>query len=185
MYGIKKILIAVCFVLPGISAISQRYFTKNGTIHFEASTALEDVDAVNKSATSVFDATSGQIEFAVLIKGFEFKKALMQEHFNENYMESSKYPKASFKGKIVNSSAINFSTPGTYPATVKGIMEIHGVKKEITVPGTIKVTSQGAQATAKFNVNVKDYNISIPGIVRDKISPVAKVNLSCNYAILK
>ena len=167
------------------SETQKRFFTKTGIVSFEASTPLETINPVNKSATSVIDITTGQIEFAVLIKGFEFSKALMQEHFNENYMESSRYPKSIFKGIITNLQSIAFSKDGTYPATVKGSLEIHGVKKEITVTGTITVSKDIIKSAAQFNVSISDYNISIPGVVRDKISKTAKVNVSCTYTPLK
>lgn len=181
----KKLSIVCIIIFLVLQTHAQKYFTKNATISFEASTALEDVTAVNKSGTSVFNAATGQIEFAVLIKGFEFKKALMQEHFNENYMESSKYPKSVFKGKISNLSAINFQKPGAYPAKVTGVLEIHGVKKEVAASGTIKVSSQGVQILSKFPVTISDYKISIPGVVKDKVSSTAKISVNGNYSLLK
>ncbi|HOZ96082.1 MAG TPA: YceI family protein [Niabella sp.] len=164
--------------------LSQKYFTKSGIISFESGTALEDVQAFNKSTTSVFDVKSGQIEFAVLMKGFEFKKALMQIHFNENYIESNKYPKSVFKGVITNIRDVDFQKSGTYNVIVKGVLEIHGVKKEVSTTGAFKVTENEVYASAKFNISIKDYNISIPGVVKDKISPIAKVRVNCRYSIL-
>lgn len=181
----KTVVILLAVLAWSSAAFSQKYFTKTGTISFEAGTSVEDIDAINKSATSVMDVATGRIEFAVLVKGFEFKRALMQEHFNENYMESSKYPKAVFKGNITNIKDIDFKKPGTYPATVSGIMEIHGVKKQISTKGAIKILPQGAQAITAFNININDYKIAIPGVVKDKISPIAKVKVNCNYTLLK
>lgn len=181
----KSYILFTILLLCSSIAYTQKYFTKTGTISFEASTDLEDVSAINKSVASVVDAASGKLAFAVLIKGFEFRKALMQEHFNENYMESSKYPKAEFKGTITKAGSINFQKPGTYPATVTGIMEIHGIQKEITTSGTIEVTSNGMQVISKFTININDYKIRIPGIVKDKISPVAKISVRCNYLPIK
>ncbi|WP_114792932.1 YceI family protein [Niabella yanshanensis] len=179
----KKIVTLFTVILfTAYPAFAQKYFTKTGIISFSAGTSLEDIDAVNKSATSVMDAATGKIEFAVLIRGFEFKRALMQEHFNENYMESSKYPKAVFKGNIVE--AIPFNKPGTYTATVKGILEMHGVKKETTAKGTIKVSAASIQAVSRFSVNTSDFNISIPGVVKDKVSPVVNISVNCNYTLL-
>jgi polyisoprenoid-binding protein YceI len=178
------ILAAVLLLMQGAFA-QKRYFTKSGNISFNAGTALEDIDAVNKSVTCVFDATSGQIEFAVLVKGFEFRRALMQEHFNENYMESDKYPKSTFKGKITNIGTINFQKDGSYPATVKGTLEIHGIKKEIESTGTLKVSGENVLATAEFTVLLDDYKIAIPGVVKDKISKTATVKVNCNNSILK
>ncbi|MGC4232489.1 MAG: YceI family protein [Niabella sp.] len=182
----KKLLcLALVFGVCQCAEAQKKYFTKTGILSFEASTPLETINPVNKSATSVVDITTGQIEFAVLIKGFEFDKALMQEHFNENYMESSKYPKSVFKGTITNLQSIHFSKDGTYPATVKGYLEIHGVKKEITVTGAITISGTTIKSVAQFNVLISDYNISIPGIVRDKISKTATVKVNCTYAPLK
>ncbi|GAB3006196.1 hypothetical protein GCM10027051_01720 [Niabella terrae] len=182
----KKNLVILCLFLLHISTgTAQKYFTKNGTISFEAGTALEDIVATNKTAASVLDAATGQIEFAALIKGFEFRRALMQEHFNENYMESSKYPRASFKGKIINIRSVSFQKPGSYPVTIKGTLEIHGVKKEMQTEGSIKVSGATVEARARFVVTISDYKISIPGVVRDKISTTATVDVRCNYAVLK
>src|SRR5689334_19788496 len=115
----KYYLTIIMLLFLSSSGFSQkRYFTKNGKISFNAGTSLEDIDATNNSTLSVFDATSGQIEYSVLIKGFEFKRALMQEHFNENYMESDKYPKAIFKGKIMSIDKLNLGKEGSYPVTV-------------------------------------------------------------------
>ena len=151
----------------------------------KAGTALEDIDAINKSATCVFDATSGQVEFAMLIKGFEFRRSLMQEHFNENYMESDKYPKAGFKGKITNIDKVNFQKDANYPFTVKGILEIHGVKKEVETSGIFKVSGETVLSTAEFTITMEDYKIDIPGLVKDKISKTATIKVNCSNAILK
>ncbi len=183
----KKIIFAALIIFTAQTSIAQlRYFTKTGSISFQAGTALEDIDGANKAATSVFDAGSGQLEFSLLVKGFEFKSALMQAHFNENYMESDKYPKSVFKGKIVNISTVNFKKPGEYPVTVKGTLEIHGVSKDVETTGMFKVLSdETVTSSATFSVILDDYKIAIPGLVKDKISKTAKINVYCSYAILK
>ncbi|MDE3249626.1 MAG: YceI family protein [Bacteroidota bacterium] len=183
----KKILFCMLTLLSVQLAGAQvRYFTKTGNISFQAGTALEDIDGTNKSATSVFDAGTGQIEFALLVKGFEFKSALMQEHFNENYMESDKFPKSVFKGKIMNIEKVNFKKTGEYPITVKGTLDIHGVSKEIETTGTIKVLNdETVTSSASFPVTLEDYKIAIPGLVKDKISKTAKIAVYCSYALLK
>ncbi|THU39570.1 YceI family protein [Niastella caeni] len=162
----------------------QRYFTKNGNISFAAGSG-EDIDGVNKTTTSVFDAATGLIEFALLVKGFEFKRALMQAHFNENYMESDKFPKSVFKGKIINIDKVNFQKDGVYPVTVKGILDMHGVKKELEATGTLKVTGETVSTNAQFSILLSDYNITIPSLVKDKISKTATVKVNCNYSMLK
>ncbi len=182
----KKVFLAVIVLfLIHTSFAQKRYFTKTGTVSFQAGTALEDIDGTNKSTTTVFDAATGQIEFALLVKGFEFKSALMQEHFNENYLESDKYPKATFKGKITNIDKVNFAKDGTYPVTVKGTLDLHGVTKEIETTGTFKVAGEGVASIAEFVITLEDFKIAIPGVVKDKISKTAKIKVNCDYAVLK
>jgi polyisoprenoid-binding protein YceI len=182
----KKLLFAIIALLFIHTSFAQkRYFTKTGTVSFQAGTALEDIDGTNKSTTTVFDVSTGQIEFSLLVKGFEFKSALMQEHFNENYMESDKYPKSTFKGKITNIDKVNFQKDGSYPVTVKGTLELHGVTKEIETTGTFKVAGTGIESVAEFVVILEDYKIAIPGVVKDKISKTAKIKVNCNYAVLQ
>jgi uncharacterized protein YdeI (BOF family) len=181
----KQTLIAIILFVLSVPAFSQkRYFTKNGQINFSAGTG-EDIDGVNKSSTSVFDAATGQIEFAVLVKGFEFKRALMQEHFNENYMESDKYPKSVFKGRITNIEQVNFQKDGSYPVTVKGVLDMHGVKKEIETTGTFKVTGETVHSDASFTVLLADYKIDIPSLVKDKVSKTVTIKVNCNYNVLR
>ncbi|MBL7866342.1 MAG: YceI family protein, partial [Cyclobacteriaceae bacterium] len=136
----KKLLLPALLVFSLAStANAQRLFTRDAKIQFTSDTPMEKIEGVNKSGTAVLDTETGRMEWKVLIKNFIFEKALMQEHFNENYMESSTYPNATFKGALVSLSAVNFSKDGTYKVSVKGTMTIHGVSKEITVPGTITV----------------------------------------------
>jgi polyisoprenoid-binding protein YceI len=125
-------------------------------------------------------------EFAVLVKGFEFKSSLMQEHFNENYMESDKYPKAHFKGKIVDVGKVNFQKAGEYAAIVAGALTMHGVTKDIETKAVFKVAGEASVvSTASFAITLDDFNIAIPGLVKDKISKIAKIKVDCNYNILK
>jgi hypothetical protein len=181
----QTLIIVVLFVLTLPVFSQKRYFTKSGQINFAAGTTAEDIDGINKATTSVFDAGTGQIEFAVLIKGFEFKRALMQEHFNENYMESDKYPKSIFKGKIINIDKVNFQKDGSYPVTIKGVLDMHGVKKEIETTGTFKVTGETVHSDASFTVLLADYKIDIPSLVKDKISQTVTIKVNCNYNVLR
>ena len=108
------------------------------------------------------------------------------EHFNENYLESNKYPKSVFKGKIINIDKVNFKKTGEYPTTVKGNLETHGVTKEIQAPAIFKVLNdETVTATATFTITLEDYKIVIPGLVKDKISKTAKITVYCSYTILK
>ncbi len=163
---------------------SQKYFTRDGKISFLSEAPLETIEAKNSKATSVLDIESGNIEFAVLIKAFQFKKALMQEHFNENYMESSKFPKATFKGKIDNISEVDFSKDGSYEATVTGKMTIHGVTFPLSTTGTINVTGGEISAESQFVALVADYDIKIPGVVRDNIAKEVEITVDISYELL-
>ena len=176
----KILLIAI---IAGIShsVMAQKLISKNGHINFFSHTAIEDIDADNNQAVSIFDPVSGNLQFSLLIKSFEFQKKLMQEHFNENYMESDIYPKATFNGKIEDISAVNFNTDGEYPVQVSGDMTIHGVTKKINTPGTITVKSGGVTATSKFIVLPEDYNIAIPDLVKDRIAKEIEVSVDVTY----
>lgn len=154
-----------------------RYFTKTGRISFYSHAPLEDIEAVNRTASAVLDAKTGQIQLAVLMKGFEFKKALMQEHFNENYVESHKYPKAEFRGSIVNNSEVNYTKDGTYAVRAKGQLSLHGVTRDIEVPATLQVQGGKIGGSATFPVRVADYRITIPSLMKDKISNTVNVTV--------
>jgi polyisoprenoid-binding protein YceI len=106
----------------------------------------------------------------------------MEEHFNENYMESDKFPKSSFKGKIVNISSVNFSKNGTYDVTVEGDLTIRDATNKISTKGTIEVVTGGINANSKFNIVPEDYKINIPGVVRDKINKNLEVTVTMKYA---
>lgn len=184
----KKIsLFLVAIIAISFSSFSQdKYFTKTGKIFFKCTKSpLENIEATNKSATCVVDTKTGTLQFAVMMKGFEFERALMQEHFNENYVESSKFPKAEFKGQIVNNGEINYSKDGTYTAKVKGKMTIHGETKEVETPGTIVIKNGKVMTNAAFIIQLSDYNISIPSVVSDKISNTVNISIDCNLDPLK
>lgn len=175
--------ILMAFGLTTISA--QKYFTREGKISFSSEAPVEKIEANNHSATSVLDVETGKMEFAVLIKAFQFEKALMQEHFNENYMESSKFPKAIFKGEIVDLSAVNFSKNGTYPVKVKGDMTIHGVTNALEASGSITISNGQISASSDFEVAVADYNIQIPAVVRDNIAKTVQIAVRLDYQLFK
>jgi polyisoprenoid-binding protein YceI len=180
-----KVIITLIIIAQALALDAQkRYYTKTGVISFKAGTAVEDIDAVNKSVSSIIDIVSGQVEVAVLIKGFEFRRGLMQEHFNENYLESEKFPKATFKGKIDNISQLDFKKDGQYALMAKGTLEIHGVKHEVSVPVAITIVSSQLSADAAFQVRLEDYKVEIPGAVKDKISPAVSIKVAGDYKAL-
>ena len=145
---------------------------------------MEDIEAINKSVVTLLDTKTGDIQFAVLMKGFEFKKALMQEHFNKDYVESDKFPKAEFKGQVTNNSEINYTANGTYTAKVKGKLTVHGETKDTETTGTITVKDGKLTVNSVFNVLVADYKITIPKLYRDNISKTIKVTVDCTLTSL-
>ncbi len=184
----NKLIAAAAFLLvSGLTASAQKYFTKSGKINFDATSPAspERVEAVNRTATCVIDIQSGAMQFAVLMKGFEFERALMQEHFNENYIESNKYPKAEFRGAISDNTAVNYGKDGSYPVKVKGQLTIHGETKEVETPGKLQVQGGKINAMADFNVLLADFRISIPGLVADKVGKTAKISVACQLEPLK
>ena len=177
----KHIAILFFLLISGYSAIAQKYMTKNGFIGFYSMTPMEEIKADNNQVAGVLDTGTGEMVFQVLIKSFHFERALMEEHFNENYMESEKYPKSTFKGKITDLSSVNFSNNGTYDVTVDGDLTLHNVTNKVTVKGTIEVITGGINANSKFNIAPEDYKIEIPGVVREKISKDLEVTVSMKY----
>ena len=164
---------------------SQKYFPRDGKVKFFSDASMEKIEAVNKSATAVLDAATGKMEWKVLIKGFLFEKALMQEHFNENYLESSKYPNATFKGEIANLSEVNLSKDGTYNAKVKGKMNIHGVEKDVETTGTVKVGGGTITIHSEFTVKCSDYGIKIEAQKVSNIANEIKVTVDAALAPMK
>jgi polyisoprenoid-binding protein YceI len=181
----KKIvfLLALTTGFGQVSYSQDRYFTRDGEVSFHSATPMEDIDAENHKMTCVVDMETGSFEFAVLIKSFEFEKALMEEHFNENYMESGTYPKATFVGTIQGLKDVRDSGfPPGVELVAKGKMTIHGVTKDVTIVGYITNTNGTYTLTSKFKVKPEDYNIAIPNAVRDNIAKEIEVSVN---AVLK
>ncbi len=183
--------IGFCLIVffSSISAIAQngeKYFTKDGHVSFYSETKIETIEADNHKATSVLDSENGKMEFAILIKAFEFEKALMQEHFNENYMDSDEFPKAIFKGAIANIDEVNFGEAGTYNVRVEGDLTIHGVTQAVSAEGTLEVDGDGGiKAVSEFPVKPADYDIKIPSVVVDNIAEEMSVKVNIDYKVFK
>jgi hypothetical protein len=181
----KRLLLLLVLLTAFIAVNAQKYMTKNGFISFFGHTPMEDIKGDNNQVNSILDISTGDMVFQALVKSFHFDRALMEEHFNENYMESDKFPKTSFKGKITNLSSVDFKKNGTYEVTVEGDMTIHDVTNKITTKGTLEVVSGGVNANSKFSIIPEDYKINIPGVVRDKIAKSLEVTVAMKYAPLQ
>ncbi|AEV97306.1 polyisoprenoid-binding protein [Niastella koreensis] len=158
-----------------------KFITRTGSITFFSSSGAENIDAVNNEAFSLVDFTRGEVAFQVLITGFKFKKALMEEHFNENYMESTKFPKAVFQGTIADLSKLNLKNNGTVTVNVTGNLTMHGVTKQVTIPATINVQGSKLSASSKFDVQLHDYNIKVPSLVSKQVAESVAVTVNCAY----
>lgn len=181
----KCLLISIALLLlyNGIEA-QGKFYTKAGRVSFYSTTPVENIEAINKSVVVLLDSKSGDLQFAVLMKGFEFKKALMQEHFNKDYVESDKFPRATFKGQLTNNSTVNYQVDGTYPVTAKGQLTIHGITKDIETSGNVIVKDGRPIVSSVFNITVADYQISIPKLYRDNISKTLRVTVECVLAAM-
>ncbi|MEP6794615.1 MAG: YceI family protein [Saprospiraceae bacterium] len=179
-----KNIFFIVMLLSTQLAFGQKYFSKTGKISFKSDASMEKIEAQNASASTALDINSGNLEWAVLIQGFKFEKALMQEHFNENYMESATYPKAKFKGKIDNISIVNFLKDGVYNITASGQLEIHGITKPVTSKGTITVKGGAISAKSNFSVLLADYGITIPKLVADNISKTVDITVDVSYQLM-
>ncbi|MEO6669472.1 MAG: YceI family protein [Ferruginibacter sp.] len=178
----KQLTLALAMILITTHSVqAQRYYTKNGSISFLSKTAMEDIKADNNQVMSVLNTQTGELRFSLLIKSFHFQKALMEEHFNENYMESSKFPKASFAGTITDASRIDFNKDGIYKVNVDGDLTMHGVTKKVSSIGTVTINAGKISADSEFPIKIADYNISVPKLVKDNIAETINIKVHCNF----
>jgi polyisoprenoid-binding protein YceI len=182
----KKVILSVFSLVILTNLSAQKYFSKDAKVFFSATSSMDKIEGTNNKGTLVIDAASSKLEAAVLVKGFHFEKALMEEHFNENYMESGKFAKATFAGEITDMKTVNMSKDGDYKVNVKGKMTMHGVTKDLSSTATLTVKG-GAVVKGKtsFKVLVSDYNIPIPSVVKDKIAKEAKIDVEANLQKMK
>ena len=156
------------------------YACQKGMVHFFSATAMENIDATTNSAICVLNTKSKKVFCRIKQSSFTFKDKLMQEHFNENYMESDKFPLAQLDMLI--SDNIDFTKDGTYDVTLKGTLEMHGVKKDREIPGRLTIKNgQPVNATAVFMVKLADHNIKIPSVVGANIAEDVNVDLNFDF----
>jgi hypothetical protein len=181
-------LFVVLSLLMGISvfrtcAQDNVVSTTKGEITFYSSAPLEDIDAKNKRVISMLNMQSLEILVRVPINQFEFQNKLMQQHFNEKYLESDRYPYATFKGKV--SPGIDFSEVGTVDVSAVGVLNLHGVDQKRTLTGKITVSKDGIKLDTRFNINLADHKIDIPKLVFNKIAERIAVHATLNYIPFK
>ena len=167
----KKLNILIIFLFASHFVISQdRFITRNGLVSFISEAPLEKIEAINEKVSCVLDFNTGEIVFQISMIAFDFDKALMQEHFNEKYVESEIYPKSTFTGKIENWDLLNTKQEGVFNVKSSGVIEIHGVKKEIVADGILEILNQKVNIKSSFSIKIEEFNIQIPRIVRENIA---------------
>lgn len=172
----KKLLIAAVCGLMTQGAFAQKYMTRSGRITFFSQTPIENIEAFNNETGAVLSLPAGDVVFQVPIKSFKFENQLMQDHFNESYMESDKFPKAEFKGKVAPGTVSE--KPGIYKTSVSGKLTMHGVTKDVTVPGTVTVSAGEALVMAQFKVATEDYKIQIPAVAKGKVAKEIEITVN-------
>jgi polyisoprenoid-binding protein YceI len=170
------LLVLVCVATTAFS--QKKYTTEKTYISFYSHAPLEDIKADNAKNSAIFNADNNEIAFSVPMKEFKFRKSLMQQHFNEKYVESDKFPKSTFQGKIVGFKA---DVTGQQQVKAQGKLTIHGVTKDIDVPGTIEVQGKKLQMRSKFMVKVADYDITIPSLVFQNIAEEVEVTIDFTF----
>lgn len=174
----KKISILAVCLFVGTIGFSQKMITRTGEIKFEATMpGIEEIAGTNGTVSCIFDETTGDIVSLALIKSFKFKSPLMEEHFNENYMESSKFPKSTFKGKVLNFDASKLSATKTV-YDLEGDLTIHGVTKKIKTKISLALNAGKVTAISNFSVKPQDYSIEIPNLVKSKIAENVKIAIN-------
>ena len=177
----KRAIPLLLLVCASFTLHAQKLFsTKTGQIKFNASSPIEKIEAVNNQVDSKMIDKTGQIVFSVLIKSFKFENQLMEDHFNENYMESSKIPKADFKGYITNVASVDFSKDGKYPINLEGSLSLHGVQQKVSATGTLTIAGGKPTLSGTFKIKIKDYGVT--GLyIGTKIASEAEITIKCEY----
>jgi hypothetical protein len=172
----KKMATFICLIFT-VLGFSQKMITRSGEIKFEASMpAFEQVAAKNTTASCIFDSSTGEMAALALVKGFRFKVPLMEEHFNENYLESDQFPKATFKGKVANFAMSKLGS-GKTTFDIEGDLAIHGITKNLKTKITFVPSGEKLISTAVFKVKLADYNIKVPSVVKSKIAETVEIAL--------
>ncbi len=170
-------LFVILFVSSSSIFAQKTLETKTAIVRFIA-VDDHDIDATNKEAVSRLEP-NGKLSFIMLAKGFHFDMGKMEEHFNEEYIESNKFPRAFFNGQITNINTVDFKKDGKYPVAITGNMQVHGVNKAIQTNGTIEVKNGIVKASAQFTVTLKDFGIG--GIMIKMVADKINVDVTATY----
>ncbi len=173
----KYIIIPVLILLSGTYTFGQKYNATSSNVRFFSSAPLEDIEANTTTAKSIVDMKTGEFAYAIKIKDFKFDKSLMQEHFNENYLESEKYPEATFTGKILDWSG----KKGKQEVIAQGNLTVHGITREVAIKSTINYEDNKVSIQSVFPIKLVDHKIKIPKAVFYNIAEEVEVTIKFDY----
>lgn len=179
----RLLLLNLILISSGFASYAQKYQIESSVTSFFSEAPLENIEASTKETKGVVDSDAKTFFFKVPIKSFVFSSELMRDHFNENYMESEKYPNAIFKGKI--EGPFNLSVDGSYPVMAVGEINIHGVKNNVSIPSIIRVKNGTPSIESTFKIKLKDYKIDIPTVVFNKIAEEVEVKIAAVVGKIK
>ena len=181
----RKLFLFLCLCSAPFAIIAQNsiYSTTSGEVNFFSKAPLEDIDAKNNQVISLLNTANNEIVVRIPVLGFQFRNKLMQEHFNENYLESEKFTHASFKGKV--NESLDYQKAGTYDISATGILNIHGVNQKRTLKGKLTISDNSISLVTNFTVMLADHKIKIPTLVFNKIAETIAVSTTFNYSPYK
>jgi hypothetical protein len=179
----KKIILFTIALFISSGIFAQIYMAKTCEISFFSASPLENIEAMNKACKPIINTATGDIQMKIAISAFQFEKPLMQEHFNENYMETEKFPSAVFKGKI--NEPVDWTKDGEYKVTVTGKLNMHGVEKDRTIDGVVKIKGGEIMLTSKFNIHIADHGIQVPSLYVQNIAEDVAVTLNASMEPFK
>lgn len=169
-------VVGFLFLLQGI------FITEKGSIYFKSDAPLELIEATSDGLKGVIDSEKNAFAFTIPMNTFEgFNSPLQREHFNENYLETSKYPTATFQGKIIEK--IDYTTDGEYHVRAKGVLQIHGISQERIIKSQIIIKNNTFRVKADFTVLLEEHNITIPKIVHQKIAEEIEVSVNADFKL--
>ncbi len=177
----NKILLSAFLILGFQAGAQPIYMSTSSKVSFFAGTPVEDIDAVNSKSLSFLNITTGEVTISIPNKEFHFKRSLMEEHFNENYIESEKYPKSEFKGKINDVQKIDLASKDPMAITITGVLTVHGVQKERTLNVTLRIHDGKIEGETKFDIPLADHNIERPKILWEKMAENVSVTSLFTY----
>lgn len=178
----KKIIVLLILIIGALSVLeAQKYITKQGEIEIFSQTSLFTIEAKNQKVASILNSENGEVVASTLVRSFKFKEALVEEHFNENYMESHNYPKSVFKGSITNFVDIDLKNDGEYSITIEGSLTMHGETNPIKSNGTLQVKDGKISAFTEFVVSLAAYKIKVEEKYKDRIKDEIKLMVHFNY----